>query len=205
LDLPKELFVHGHITVNGRKMSKTIGNIIDPVELVNKYGVDAARYFLLREIPSAEDGDFSYKKFEDRYNGDLANGLGNFSARIVSLAKKYLGKENIEVPNVIVVRAIENAEKIVAQKINEFKLHEALAAVWELIGFGDRYLNEHEPWHTGDKRIIFNAVFLLDRLTEILRPFLPSTAEKLRQSVSVRNNIVEIKKSGILFPRLPRT
>ncbi|MEK7147167.1 MAG: methionine--tRNA ligase [Patescibacteria group bacterium] len=114
LDLPKELFVHGHITVNGQKMSKTIGNIIDPVELVNKYGVDAARYFLLREIPSTEDGDFSCQKFEDRYNGDLANGLGNFSARVIALGQKYLGKENQEVENVAIVRAIEKAKTAIA-------------------------------------------------------------------------------------------
>lgn len=202
LDLPKALFIHGHITVNGQKMSKTVGNIIDPVELIGKYGADAVRYFLLREIPSAEDGDFSLQKFEDRYNGDLANGLGNFSARIIALAQKYLGKENEEVENVAIVRAIEKAEKTVEQKINEFKLHEAIAAIWELIGFGDRYLNEHEPWHTGDKRIIFNTVFLLNRLAEILRPFLPDASEKLRQSVSIQNGKIEIKKSGILFPRI---
>lgn len=202
LDLPKALFVHGHITVDGRKMSKTIGNIISPIELVEKYGNDALRYFLLREIPSIEDGDFSWRKFEDRYNGDLANGLGNFSARVIALADKYLKEKGDEVVNVTVSRAVEKAKTSVDQKLGEFKLHEALAAVWELIGFGDRYINEHEPWHTGDKRIIFNAVFLLSELADILQPFLPEAAEKIKVSVQLKDGTVEIKKSGILFPRL---
>lgn len=200
--LPKKIFIHGYLTINGQKISKSLGNVISPKEVVDKYGVDAVRYYLLREISSFEDGDFSYQKFKDRYNGDLANGLGNFSARILALGRKYLDKENQEVENVDIVRAIEKAEAAVEQKIREFKLHEAIAAVWELIGFGDRYLNEHEPWHTGDKRIIFNAVFLLVRLAEILRPFLPDTSEKLRQSVSIQNGKIDIQKSGILFPRL---
>src|SRR3989344_1895241 len=82
LDLPKAIYVHGFITVEGEKMSKTVGNVIDPFELIEKYGSDVVRYFLLREIPSTEDGDFSFKKLEDRYNGDLANGLGNLVQRV---------------------------------------------------------------------------------------------------------------------------
>jgi len=88
LSLPKTIFVHGYITVDGQKMSKSLGNVIDPFELVEKYGVDAVRYFFLREIPSTEDGDFSYEKFETRYNADLAGGLGNLVARVLTLAEK---------------------------------------------------------------------------------------------------------------------
>ncbi|PJB98939.1 MAG: methionine--tRNA ligase, partial [Candidatus Nealsonbacteria bacterium CG_4_9_14_0_8_um_filter_36_17] len=86
LELPKNIFVHGFITSNGQKMSKSLGNVIDPFELVKKYGTDAVRYFLLREITPTEDGDFTYEKFEARYNSDLASGLGNLVARVLTLA-----------------------------------------------------------------------------------------------------------------------
>ena len=86
LPLPKVILVHGFITVAGQKMSKSLGNVIDPFELVKKYGTDAVRYFLLREIPPTEDGDFTYEKFEGRYNADLAKGLGNLAARVITMA-----------------------------------------------------------------------------------------------------------------------
>jgi methionyl-tRNA synthetase len=89
LALPRTIFVHGYVTSGGQKMSKSLGNVIDPLELVKKYGTDAVRYFLLREIPPTEDGDFTYEKFEKRYNSDLANGLGNLVARTLTLAEKY--------------------------------------------------------------------------------------------------------------------
>jgi methionyl-tRNA synthetase len=86
---PRTIFVHGFINVAGQKMSKSLGNVIDPFELVKKYGVDAVRYFLLREIPSVEDGDFTYEKFETRYNADLAGGIGNLVARTLGIAKVF--------------------------------------------------------------------------------------------------------------------
>ena len=93
IELPKTIFVHGFITADGQKMSKSLGNVIDPFELVEKYGTDAVRYFFLREIPSTEDGDFSYEKFEVRYNADLASGLGNLVARVVTLATKEISND----------------------------------------------------------------------------------------------------------------
>ena len=86
--LPKKIFIHGYVTANGQKMSKSIGNVIDPFEVVEKYGIDPVRYYLLREIPSTEDGDFSYEKFEERYNGELANGIGNLVARVATLGER---------------------------------------------------------------------------------------------------------------------
>ena len=86
LPLPKTIFIHGFINVAGQKMSKSLGNVIDPFELVKKYGADATRYFILREISPTEDGDFTYEKFEERYNSDLAKGLGNLVARVLTLA-----------------------------------------------------------------------------------------------------------------------
>jgi methionyl-tRNA synthetase len=93
LPLPTEEFIHGYVTVEGEKISKTVGNVVDPFALVEKYGVDPVRYYLLREIPAYGDGDFGVKKFEERYHADLANGLGNFMARVLTLAARLNRKE----------------------------------------------------------------------------------------------------------------
>ena len=213
LPLPKSIFVHGHITVEGQKMSKTLGNVIDPVELVKKYGADAVRYYLLREIPPTDDGDFSYKKFEERYNADLANGLGNFSARVLTLADRSLRGAN-EVPtfasrsrdpdqgvgtiSTIILDKINEVKNKVEEKMGEYKFHEALAAIWELITFGDQYLNEKKPWSSSLRGsdeatvAILTALYILKSVAELLQPFLPETAEKILKNTS----------SKALFPRL---
>jgi methionyl-tRNA synthetase len=206
LKLPKAILVHGFITVDGKKMSKSVGNVIDPAELVKKYGsTDAVRYYLLREIPSSEDGDFSYAKFEERYNGDLANGLGNFAARVLKLGED-LGTIEVNVKKDIekeTTAAIARIRKLADQNIKEFKLHESLAAIWELISYGDKYINEKKPWETKDKKAIFNLVVILDNAAALLHPFLPAAAEKITQSISwLSKNTLRISKPSILFPRI---
>ena len=188
LPLPKKLLVHGFITVDGQKMSKTIGNVVDPVEIAKKYGSDALRYYLLKEIPSGEDGDFSEKKFEALYNGDLANGLGNFVSRVKKLAQNEgIGEEN---PGEFSAQVEELKTKLDGD-IRNFKLNEALFKIWELISRGDKYMNDKEPWKTKDKQTIANLLYLANRITEITEPFLPGASE--------------IAKSGgsqALFPRI---
>lgn len=207
LPLPKAIFVHGFITVEGQKMSKTIGNVIDPAELVKKYGTDSVRYYLLREIPSGEDGDFSYKKFEDRYNGDLANGLGNLVARVATLGEKISPLKfdfNSDMERAVRAecdRAFHSYEK----HLEEIRLNEALADIWSLIGFADRYINERKPWglSADDLRgVIINAGYIIGAVTNLLEPFLPGTAKKIREQISFRNSVIEIKKGTALFPRL---
>src|SRR6185436_17509237 len=102
------IFIHGFITSNGQKMSKSLGNVVDPFELVQKYGVDAARYYLLREITPTEDGDFTYEKFEQRYNADLAGGIGNLLARTLTLAKKL----NVKASNLKDKKLKDDTEKV---------------------------------------------------------------------------------------------
>ncbi len=207
LPLPKNIFIHGFITANGEKMSKSMGNVIDPYELVEKYKTDPVRYYLLREIPSSGDGDFSYEKFEERYNGDLANGLGNFSARVSTLASnesEIKGKISKEVEE-----KINEIKKIVEQKIKEFKFNEALAGVWDLIQFGDRYVNENKPWDkTLDVKtknnIIFNLVSILKETGNLLVPFLPKTSEIILESIKGTGDIFEVKKIQNLFPRIEK-
>ena len=207
LPLPKSILVHGFITVDGEKMSKTVGNIVDPFELVKKYGTDAVRYYLLSEIPSGEDGDFSVEKFEARYNGNLANGLGNFAARTLTLASS--AKLNSVVPQNEIKKASETVKEKVERAIVAFKLHEALQAIWELISFGDKYINENKPWEKSEagnpkSEIIGNALYILENVAELLKPFLPETAEKILKAIEHGgDNTVTVRKIAPLFPRLP--
>lgn len=196
LPLPKTLFVHGHITSGGAKMSKTLGNVVDPLELVAKYGVDALRYYLLREIPPTEDGDFGMERFKARYEADLASGLGNFAARVKSLAGKY-GIEEVSVPETAVLGAVKAAGEAVDAKMADYRFHDAVAAVWELISFGDRYMSEKKPWEKAMEEgsratAIGNAMYLLSRIADLLMPFLPHAAGEIKKG-----------NAGALFPRIP--
>lgn len=217
LPLPKSIFVHGHVLVDGEKMSKTVGNVVDSFELVKKYGIDPVRYFLLREIPSGEDGDFTYEKFEERYNGDLANGLGNFAARVLTLAERdtniriHTNDTNNTNLDAKVDKKIQETKENVSRKIEEFKLNEALEALWSLIHFGDQYVNEKKPWEikveSGKLKVkrdktIFNLVIILDNVATLLAPFLPETAEKITKSISWEGGKLSVKKIENLFPRL---
>ncbi|MDP3901434.1 MAG: methionine--tRNA ligase [bacterium] len=205
--LPKTIFIHGYLTIGGQKISKTLGNVIDPFEVIKKYGSDATRYFLLRETPSDGDGDFSYAKFEERYNADLANGLGNFASRVLTLGEK-LGKLAAVEIDQKTADAIESARKLVTDRITDFKIHDALAAIWELISYGDKYVNDHKPWSADlaeveKQKIIFNAAIILDNISALLQSFLPVAADKITSSICwASDDILELRKLEILFPRL---
>lgn len=204
LSLPQVIFVHGFLTVDGQKISKTVGNVIDPVDLVNEYGVDSVRYYLLREIPPYEDGDFSYAKLKDRYNGDLANGLGNFVSRVAAMGENF-GSMTIDLKKDIepeIGGKIKSVKDGIEGKLGEFKFHEALALIWDLIAFGDRYINDKKPWQNPDKKVLFNLVAILDNVAVLLRPFLPEAAKKITDCIQWNKNELKIKKSGALFPRL---
>ncbi len=207
LPLPKAIYVHGHILSGGRKMSKSLGNVVDPFELVDKYSADSVRYYLLREIPSSADGDFSYEKFEERYNGDLANGLGNFAARVSTLADK-LGELSGGLDGMVEQKIKELVGKA-NQKLGEFKLHESLSAIWELLHFGDQYLNENKPWDKsvseGNKQqAIHNSVVILDNVASLLLPFLPETSAKISKAIRIEGGKIEVEKISNLFPRMEK-
>jgi methionyl-tRNA synthetase len=206
LQLPKKLFVHGFITVEGQKMSKTVGNIIEPENLVKKYGVDAVRYYLLKEIPSCDDGDFSSKRFEAVYNSDLANGLGNFASRVLTLgAGEDKFSSNLPVENEVSAH-IQNTKAAVLKKIDEFRLNEALSSILDLVRFGDAYINRMAPWDIEDfvkrSEIIFNLVVVLDNVAAFLEPFLPGTSEKIAAHIEWQDHVLKVKKGEVLFPRL---
>ena len=162
------------------------------------------RYFLLREVPYGGDGDFSEEKMKERYNADLANGLGNFAARVLALAEKEelkLGPLDPEFE-----KQIGEMKRMVTEKLGEYKFSEALAAAWSAIAFGDRYVNEKKVWEIkddGDRRqALFNLVSLLDNIAAVLLPFLPDASVKISRALTWEGDILKAKRTEALFPRL---
>ena len=189
----KQIFIHGFITANGFKMSKSLGNVINPFDLVKKYGTDAVRYYLLREIVATEDGDFTYDKFEQRYNSDLAGGIGNLVARIFGIAKEMKIEKNIATEKT--KQKIEEIKTIYNVALDNFKFNEALSAIWEIISYCDKYINEEKLWKTKDSKVISDLFFVIDEISDLINPFLPDTSEKIKK-------ILKTKKVEILFPRI---
>ena len=197
LPLPKTLFVHGYLTVGGQKMSKTIGNVVDPFPLIEKYGADAVRYFLLREIPPTQDGDFTQEKLAERYNADLASGLGNLVARVLAMAQKTgvslpQAAKNKELEGLLIKTKAE-----VFSALDEFQFGKALEAVWGQIQWCDKYIDEKKPWVESEsqKDVIGDLLYVLQEIASLLVPFLPETSGKIVQQL-------EQGKGESLFPRL---
>jgi methionyl-tRNA synthetase len=204
--LPTEEFVHGYVTVSGgQKISKSLGNVIDPFEVVQTYGTDATRYYLLREIPAYGDGDFSFRRFEELYNADLANGLGNLVARVLALVEKYCGGKVPEIrsdPDSHPLRVDEKiynwkkAWKDIDEFLLQYRFSEALESVWKFIGEADKYINQNRPWELANKdRMEFNWVVygLLDAIHQIawqIFPFMPDTSRKIAESLGIETLLV---------------
>ena len=163
-----------------------------------KYGADAVRYFLLREIPFGQDGDFSIEKLEARYEGDLANGLGNLFSRLTTLVAQNLDGE---LPDI--VASPRNFDEV-NQLTENLKFHEALARIWEEIAWANKYIDEAKPWAIAKKNpklfkeVMSSLVALLFEIAKKLAPFMPETAEKIRAGLSAE----KIAKAVPLFPRL---
>jgi len=190
--LPKTLFVHGYFTVEGHKMSKSLGNVIDPVELVKKYGADAVRYFMIRNIAFGEDGDVSEKALIERYNNELANKLGNLISRVSGLIEKN-GIEKCE--NKLIkklnLRKIENF-------IDNYFLDKALSEIFSFIDVCNEYVQTKRPWETKNKKVLFELKESILKITELLSSFIPESSEKIIKQFSSKN----IKKGEILFKKI---
>lgn len=192
LELPKQLFVHGYFTVNGQKMSKTLGNVIDPFALLKKYGTDAVRYYFLREIPPSADGDFSVNRMNQLYESDLANELGNLVSRLTTMAAT--DQLNIEQKKEM------NEHDSDTALMTTFQFDKVLETIWEEVKIINKELNEKEPWTLAaeNRRTMLTA--WLQRLNSIgrrLAPFLPETAKKIQIATTG-----SIKKIAPLFPRI---
>jgi methionyl-tRNA synthetase len=194
---PSVVFVHGYMTANGQKMSKSLGNVIDPADLVDKYGAEAVRYYLLREVPATGDSDFTYDKFENRYNSDLANDLGNLLNRTVSMIGRY---RDGQIPEPGANDVLDDELRLVAFEIprdydtamEAYDPQEALEALWRLVTRANQYAEQTSPWtlakaaRNGDPdsasrldSVLYNMAESLRLLAVYLSPFLPTTAEQI--------------------------
>ena len=201
LPLPKSLFVHGYFTVNGQKMSKSLGNVIDPVIIVEKYGIDAFRYYMLSNIPPTSDGDFSEERLKEVYNADLANGLGNLVSRVAKLCDNahYSNTASDSNKN----DHILNAQPYTTA-LTEYRFSDALAFVWNKIRDLDKYIDQEKPWDLLKKQdprlrdVLAHAIDQIQEIARLLEPFLPETAEKITEQYTAP----QIVAKPPLFPRL---
>ncbi|MBI3984395.1 MAG: methionine--tRNA ligase [Candidatus Levybacteria bacterium] len=204
LFLPKKIFVHEYFTVNGQKMSKSLGNVIDPSVLIEKYGADALRYYCLSKFSPFSDGDFSEEKFRQVYNADLANGLGNLIARVSKLCETSGFKTLAGEKNFHFIDIIEDYKKA----LDEFRFNEALSLVFQKITKLDKFINEEKPWellkvstnHKGRElsAILAHAVDQIVEIGILLEPFMPQTAKKIVDQFTKTD--IALQKS--LFPRI---
>jgi methionyl-tRNA synthetase len=205
LPLPKTLFVHGYLNIEGEKISKSLGNVISPGEITDAYGTDPLRHYFLREFSSTEDGDFSRTRFAERYNADLANGLGNFVSRVATLVSKQQIKKDFKLMDLIVEQRIKTVQKSIDDAMEVFRFNDALAELWSLISFGDGYLNERKPWAKDAVDVpqtLFSLAVLVTSVGVLLAPFLPEAAEKIAKNISLKGKFVEVKQVPKLFPRI---
>jgi len=174
----QQIFIHGFISVDGQKISKSLGNVVDPLELVKTYGTDAVRYYLLREIPSYDDGDYSERRFKELYNADLANGLGNLVARLSRLAQNSGLIFNTQ------KTPIEIWTKKEIDAMNEFRFDLVLNNIWN-VDFSkiDKHIDQHAPWAIKDKvqlqTVLQEEIDMLVMFVRKLEPFIPHTAQTI--------------------------
>lgn len=193
LPTSKQVIVEGFITADGAKMSKSAGNVIDPLEYVKQYGTDAVRYFLTAELSVFEDSDMTRERFEEAFQASLANGIGNLCARVAAMAEK---------DNLKVAEEKLSIRKEVVEKLAGYKFDEAMALIWEDIRSADALINQRLVWKLeGDEKIkvLTELVKMVRQIGCDLVPFMPETAEKILAQYGVE----EIKKSENLFQRLP--
>jgi methionyl-tRNA synthetase len=216
--LPKQIVAHGWWKMGEVKMSKSLGNVVDPVEMVERYGVDAFRYFLLRDVSFGTDGNFSTESFEKRFNGDLANDLGNLIYRTANMILKYRDGQlppasslsfPIGIDNPVLKRAVTTkVDNPYGDLIENFKFSEALEEIWTVIGAANKFVEQVKPWNLkkeGKDEEVCN--FLAVMLTVIrdtaraIAPFMPATARLITEQFGGTT----VEKGQPLFPRLETT
>lgn len=221
LALPKRVFAHGYFTVNGEKMSKSLGNFVDPLEIVQKYNLDTLRYYLLRDITFGEDGDFSTERLAARYEAELANDLGNLSHRVFAMVEKYAhGKTpRPSSPRTIPWKAYDEA-------FESLRFHDVISTAWSVIRDANKYVDETQPWilaKNNSKKLNEVLYALLETLRHIalmVRPILPETSTRIFLNLGIKEGDIlatsytdaqlwgglktgtPIKKGDPLFPRI---
>ena len=205
LPLPKKVFAHGWWTVEGEKMSKSRGNIVNPAEVAAKYGVDPVRAFLFREVPFGQDGDFSMESFKNRYNSDLANNIGNLLSRTLNMAAKNLGElpEKIE-GNYPLLDKSADVEKAIDKAYDELAFDKVLEQIYGYASELNKLVNDKKPWELAKtdaesaKQILLELVACLRKVALWLTPFMPTVGAEMQKRLAPG----KIEKYPPLFPRL---
>ncbi len=203
--LPKKLLVHGFVNINGGKISKTVGNVIDPNEVIDTYGLDAYRYFFARHIPTQDDGDFTWEKFETAYNTELGNDLGNLVQRVSSMITRYQSGVIGDAPQA------EHDMQPYRDAMNDLKFNEALDHIWLMVRSLNQYLESVKPWEVAKAReadkeaethlteILATAVGGLMQIADQLVPFMPHTADVIHKTFGTG---VVTTDGSVLFPKI---
>lgn len=204
LKLPKKLLVHGFVNVGGAKMSKTIGNVVDPVEIMDNYGVDAFRYFFSRHIPTQDDGNFTWERFEAAYNGELGNDLGNLIQRVASMIGRYQAGVIGDAPQT------EHDMTAYHEAMRSLEFDKAMDDIWRMVKGLNQYIDNVKPWEVAKRResdpdadshlaeILAHCAGGLLQIGDLLVPFMPATASYIH---GVFESGVVQNLDGVLFPK----
>jgi methionyl-tRNA synthetase len=218
LEPPLRVFAHGWWTVEGQKMSKSLGNFIPPQKLVDEYGVDAVRYFMLRELPFGSDGDFSHRAMVNRINGDLANDFGNLAQRVLSMINRNCGAALPQPgPFTEADEALLGAARALRERMRaefaEQAFHRALEILWQVVGDANRYVDEQAPWalrKTDPERmatVLYVLAETIRHLAILAQPVVPAAAAKLLDQLAVPEDARDFAalesslKAGVQLPK----